>query len=134
MTDPTASTAPSGPWLVGRIDAALRPRLAEVAARTATLRRRLWAQAALDRLVLALAAASLVASVAALLVRTGWTTAETDAWWLTALGALLADLCRYETRSDADALRTRVKRWVKRKVLRGSAEPSTDQPSTGGII
>jgi multidrug efflux pump subunit AcrB len=40
----------------------------------------------------------------------------------------------YAIGSDADALRTRVKRWVKRKVLRGSAEPSTDQPSTGGII
>ena len=40
----------------------------------------------------------------------------------------------YAIGSDADALRTRVKRWVKRKVLRGSTEPSTDQPSTGGII
>ena len=40
----------------------------------------------------------------------------------------------YAIGSDADALRTRVKRWVKRKVLRGSIEPSTDQPTTGGII
>ena len=40
----------------------------------------------------------------------------------------------YAIGSDADALRTRVKRWVKRKVLRDSTESSTDQPSTGGIF
>ena len=40
----------------------------------------------------------------------------------------------YAIGSDADALRTRGKLWVKRKVLRDSTESSTDQPSTGGII
>ena len=40
----------------------------------------------------------------------------------------------YAIGSDADALRTRVKLWVKRKVLRDSTESSTDQPSTGGIF